>query len=233
MTTTSGIFGLNWLFQIVRPIETLNFAIEAGRRDVKELFSEYWAFPILLSVAINTLVYHKYGIDSYLNSTNLLVIVLSSLNVFVGAMCLYAALALSRARVELAQVLSAYTISVIYAPLLTFISIPTQLNIFRVMTVLQSKHIDTLHALPYFFTHPTEFTVEATFPAQVIGIFVSIIGSAVGLASTVLIAESLTQIARLERTSTYLAVCVSSWVSILPSVACVWMQLAIAYTYLG
>jgi hypothetical protein len=149
---------------------------------------------------------------------------------FVLAAAIHLLLRLFHQTSSLNAVLACYTYMVIFAP---FFSVLESFGLYRqpsLVSQLKDQHLDLLDTFKFLVAHAKALNQDA--PALAATAWAIQIGSALSLVVSVFVAESITRHLINDRVKTYLAVWLSSVVSLLPLaalntlwVAVLWLQM--------
>jgi hypothetical protein len=219
-----------WARQLASPSELVRSCLQES--DWMIVIAKFWAFPIVLSIAIDgALVLHAYGLDLHLQPTALLLyFVYTCLKWLIAATAIILLLKLFGLTSRFNVVVSCYTIVVIYAPIFSLSESPNAHYQLSVLSQVKAQHLDLIDSIKYLVLHVKEMK-QPTVPGSLLFVLANLEGVFV-LVSSVFAAESLTQYLLNDRLKTYLAVWLSSLVSFFPTVLLTIFKTGVVYSYI-
>jgi hypothetical protein len=190
---------------------------------------KFWLFPIGLSIALDlALVFTAFGLKLESGGPAFaLYLVYSCLKWFIGAAAISLLLKVFGQTARLDIVLACYTLFVIYAPIFSLCTSPNLYYEMWLALQLKAQNLDLVDTLSYVVAHAKDLKPSGVQNFMILAS--SQIVSAIFIIPSVLLSEILTNRLINDKVKTYLAVWLSSFVSLLPTVALNVIWLAVVW----
>jgi hypothetical protein len=231
------LLSINWLTNLFSPIDAIRDALVRRYDDVKrlrKLVHSFWLFPILLSMALDGLVFFRFGINLVQNVPFLILYTTAvALRLLAGPAILFATLAALGARMRLGLIFVCYTVVVIYSPFVSVTDMPSSFVRFETVKDVLSQNLSFLDSLSYFRDNVA--ALNAKHPLD-LGTLYRLFASAIGvltLCVNVALAEVIVQAGKLDRVKAYVAVCWTGILMIFPQLIFLGMETAAALNYIS
>ena len=209
---------VDWASQLTNPSglveRCLNENASSGFRGVVRRF---WVFPILCSIALDAvLVFSAFGFDLESRGPAFaLYLVYTSLKWFIGAAAINLLLRLFRQTSNLNIVIACYTFIVIYAPIFSLLESLGLYQQIWIVSQLKAQQLDLMETIKFLVSHANELK-QSELQIFATTLFFQM-ESTISLVASVFVAESLAWHLINDKFKTYLAVWLSSIVSLLPN----------------
>jgi hypothetical protein len=146
---------LDWIFHLFRPVSFINFLRERDyQRRSLDLLYKFWLPPIIVSLAINSIIFYSIGID--VESRKPLVIlgiVFGAFELLAECMILYLLLRMMSDSIQAGETLVCFTIIVIFSPILTLFAAPNTYYRASLLREISAQHFGLAASIKYFLAN--------------------------------------------------------------------------------
>lgn len=223
-----------WATLVFRPLELFTYVIrDKPGSDAIKVMTRFWWLPIFFTVLVDGATLHTFGIE--LNSEpvfSLAYTTISILKPFCEAILLYYVLRLMKIDITLELVFICYTMTVIYAPIFSWLKIPSLIQNYSLLVHLKSQHLDATGTFQYFTAHSKEIMKSISLPFPSVAPYLSSFSSVISLLASTLVAECISQSGEISRPKAYAATAVATAANVIPFAIFVSTQLLLVYAYL-
>ena len=227
---------IEWAQQLIGPVDMVRGLLRKKYQDnLGKLIWTVWTLPITLSLAIDAIAFHAYGIEvkSQFLEFTLPYLTIQILKLFLEAALIHAILVVLRLNSRMGVVFACYSIIVIYMPVDSFLDLPYAYSSFSLLAQLKAQHLGLIETYYYFVNHNHEIAKNLiNWPASM-NYVISSVGGSISMLLTVLLAECLTQILCNDRFWTYVAVCLALWIDLVPAILYRATELLLMFSYMG
>lgn len=225
-----AVMHLEWLMACFRPVRLTNAAITCARKDgFRSLVNRFWAFPLSISILVYLLALYLrhvefadkalfsafYGLTVYFQP-------------FFEAMVFWLVLTCFGTRMAMLEVFAIYTVAIVYKPILDLLSIHGEIAGFALITHIKAEHMGLAEAWHYVFT-PRDHVAESPLWSYFDGIG-AYCKEFLGLVSSVIVAESVSQLTNGNRFRSYVSVGLASGLVAIPGWLFFVVQLAVIFS---
>ena len=209
-----------WARQLFFPTQSvINAFFESKENGASSTISKYWLTPVILTALTELSIYLILG--SKLSETTLLTatyIVLTLLAPFIHGFVLFLLLRLLLVNISLDVVYSLYTIEIIYAPIISLFSMRRTIVLYGLIKDVVDRKLNFDQSVAYFIANLKSVAVNYNSGFQSLNIAFEWGATLLSIFISVLLAESLAQLAGVSRIKSYVVVAFLSVSTFLPTV---------------
>ena len=226
---------LNWLRGLLEPISVVRECIQKGLQgDKTSLFTQFWAVPVAVILVTNWFVLDVVHIE--IKSRPVLFILyvfIACGRLILEAFILISVLRLFKLRIPSGLVLVCYTIEVVYAPLFSWINVPTSIRTHEMLLFMKSQNVTLENIIPYFFQHIDLINQNVGPPIPAYNAELAVASWCMNLLAATLVAECISQAGKIERRWAYICVILGQVGDILSTVGMTLAQIFLTFTYMN
>lgn len=225
-----------WIDQLFHPIKFTSRCLKEGFQHKPLVFlSRFWYFPILLSLAADSVALHIFQIEFTQYYFIVPYFMSAVFSVFAQAVIFFICLRLLGLRSDLGVVFVVFTVFVAYSPIYSWMGLPSTYSHFLLASKIKTTHPDVLHwdwkeLGDYIVAHAKDLTDNRPDP-----FFISAWGGGLkvlfSFCLTALVGDMFAQIYRFNRFKTLLAASIANIFSVFPEALGGLLQLLLFYVY--
>jgi len=230
-----AVTGLDWVTQLSNPTRLMRSALDEQRKnELPSMFKKFWLFPILLSFTLDGILFYVYDIDFESHPLFIgLYILCITFKLFFDALFLYAILWLVGSRPAFGVVCACYSVFVVFSPILSVSSIPATYHQYSLIQEVKAQHLDAINSWLFYRDHVQQqgktINQNNASVLESLSSIIEVVSYIVQLIASVFVAQGLSESLAADRFKTYIAVCITSWVSIIPRAPFVLSQMLMAF----